>query len=217
MRSPSSWAVAIRTPEGEITEVIREITSPMQRRKIWRLPGHSRRYRARRVAGDRLSRPRDLGQRRLAGTRRGRRDLDADQPGPDHLLVRDRDRLCALVVQGRPGAPHELASHRVDGPLRGRRGPDPSRRLHRLHPPHLAAPGSPARVPVPRRGAQGDQRARGGRRAHPEQRAEVQLDSPALRNRVFALGDGDRDLRIRVRGPAGLVLARSSAGSCSCP
>ncbi|HSF62194.1 MAG TPA: DUF1385 domain-containing protein [Gaiellaceae bacterium] len=38
MRSPSSWAVAIRTPEGEITEVIREISSPMQRRKIWRLP-----------------------------------------------------------------------------------------------------------------------------------------------------------------------------------
>ena len=38
MRSPSSWAVAIRTPEGEITEVVRDITSPMQRRKIWRLP-----------------------------------------------------------------------------------------------------------------------------------------------------------------------------------
>jgi uncharacterized protein YqhQ len=38
MRSPSSWAVAVRTPEGEITEVVREIESPMQRRKIWRLP-----------------------------------------------------------------------------------------------------------------------------------------------------------------------------------
>jgi uncharacterized protein YqhQ len=38
MRSPSSWAVAIRTPEGDITEVVREIESPMQRRKIWRLP-----------------------------------------------------------------------------------------------------------------------------------------------------------------------------------
>ena len=38
MRSPSSWAVAIRTPEGDITEVIREISSPMQRRRIWRLP-----------------------------------------------------------------------------------------------------------------------------------------------------------------------------------
>jgi uncharacterized protein YqhQ len=38
MRSPSSWAVAIRTPEGDITEVVREIESPMQRRTIWRLP-----------------------------------------------------------------------------------------------------------------------------------------------------------------------------------
>jgi len=38
MRSPSSWAVAIRTPEGDITEVVRDIESPMQRRKLWRLP-----------------------------------------------------------------------------------------------------------------------------------------------------------------------------------
>ncbi|MFO7571462.1 MAG: DUF1385 domain-containing protein [Gaiellaceae bacterium] len=38
MRSPSSWAVAIRTPEGDITEVVREIESPMQKRKLWRLP-----------------------------------------------------------------------------------------------------------------------------------------------------------------------------------
>src|SRR6187399_1862518 len=38
MRSPSSWAVAIRTPEGEITEVVQDVTSPMQRRKLWRLP-----------------------------------------------------------------------------------------------------------------------------------------------------------------------------------
>ena len=38
MRSPSSWAVAVRTPEGDITEVVNEISSPMQRRRIWRLP-----------------------------------------------------------------------------------------------------------------------------------------------------------------------------------
>ncbi|HWQ24368.1 MAG TPA: DUF1385 domain-containing protein [Gaiellaceae bacterium] len=38
MRSPTSWAVAVRTPEGEITEVVRAITSPMQRRRLWRLP-----------------------------------------------------------------------------------------------------------------------------------------------------------------------------------
>jgi uncharacterized protein YqhQ len=38
MRSPSSWAVAVRTPEGEITEVVQDIDSPMQRRRLWRLP-----------------------------------------------------------------------------------------------------------------------------------------------------------------------------------
>jgi uncharacterized protein YqhQ len=38
MRSPSNWAVAVRTPEGDITEVIRPIESPMKRRRIWRLP-----------------------------------------------------------------------------------------------------------------------------------------------------------------------------------
>jgi len=38
MRSPSSWAVAVRTPEGDITEVVRPIDSPMKRRLIWRLP-----------------------------------------------------------------------------------------------------------------------------------------------------------------------------------
>jgi uncharacterized protein YqhQ len=38
MRSPSSWAVAVRTPEGDITEVVNDISSPMQRRLVWRLP-----------------------------------------------------------------------------------------------------------------------------------------------------------------------------------
>ncbi len=38
MRSPSSWAVAVRTPEGDIEEVVREIDSPMRRRRLWRLP-----------------------------------------------------------------------------------------------------------------------------------------------------------------------------------
>jgi uncharacterized protein YqhQ len=38
MRSPSSWAVCVRTPDGDITEVVRDIESPMQKRKVWRLP-----------------------------------------------------------------------------------------------------------------------------------------------------------------------------------
>src|SRR2546422_5033126 len=38
MRSPSSWAVAVRKPDGAIAQVVNRIDSPMARRGIWRLP-----------------------------------------------------------------------------------------------------------------------------------------------------------------------------------
>lgn len=38
MRSPSSWAVAVRKPDGKIAQVVEEITSPMAKRRIWRFP-----------------------------------------------------------------------------------------------------------------------------------------------------------------------------------
>jgi len=38
MRSPSKWAVAVRKPDGEIAEVVREISSPMARSRVFRLP-----------------------------------------------------------------------------------------------------------------------------------------------------------------------------------
>jgi uncharacterized protein YqhQ len=38
MRGPSCWAVAVRTPEGAIEEVVRDVTSPMRRNRLWRLP-----------------------------------------------------------------------------------------------------------------------------------------------------------------------------------
>ena len=38
MRSPSNWAVAVRKPDGAIAQVVNEITSPMAKRRIWRLP-----------------------------------------------------------------------------------------------------------------------------------------------------------------------------------
>jgi uncharacterized protein YqhQ len=38
MRTPSNWAVAVRKPDGEIAQVHRAITSPMAKRKIFRLP-----------------------------------------------------------------------------------------------------------------------------------------------------------------------------------
>jgi uncharacterized protein YqhQ len=38
MRSPSKWAVAVRKPNGEIAQVVKEISSPMARNRIFRLP-----------------------------------------------------------------------------------------------------------------------------------------------------------------------------------
>jgi uncharacterized protein YqhQ len=38
MRSPSSWAVAVRTPDGAIAQVVRGIASPMAKRRVFRLP-----------------------------------------------------------------------------------------------------------------------------------------------------------------------------------
>jgi uncharacterized protein YqhQ len=38
MRSPTSWAVAVRKPDGKIAQVVNEIASPMAKRRIWRLP-----------------------------------------------------------------------------------------------------------------------------------------------------------------------------------
>ena len=38
MRTPSKWAVAVRKPDGEIAEVVRDISSPMARKRIFRLP-----------------------------------------------------------------------------------------------------------------------------------------------------------------------------------
>jgi uncharacterized protein YqhQ len=38
MRSPTSWAVAVRKKDGEIAQVVNGITSPQQRHRIWRLP-----------------------------------------------------------------------------------------------------------------------------------------------------------------------------------
>src|SRR3954470_17305710 len=38
MRGPAVWSVAVRTPAGDVVEVTRSVSSPMQRHRIWRLP-----------------------------------------------------------------------------------------------------------------------------------------------------------------------------------
>src|SRR5262249_10926802 len=38
MRGPANWAVAVRTPKGDIAQVSQSISSPMARHWVWRLP-----------------------------------------------------------------------------------------------------------------------------------------------------------------------------------
>src|SRR6266508_6649592 len=38
MRTPSNWAVAVRKPDGDIAQVCRVISSPMAKRRVYRLP-----------------------------------------------------------------------------------------------------------------------------------------------------------------------------------
>jgi uncharacterized protein YqhQ len=38
MRGPAVWSVAVRTPAGDVVEVTKGVSSPMQRHRIWRLP-----------------------------------------------------------------------------------------------------------------------------------------------------------------------------------
>jgi len=38
MRGPAVWSVAVRTPGGDVVEVTKAVSSPMQRHRIWRLP-----------------------------------------------------------------------------------------------------------------------------------------------------------------------------------
>ena len=199
MRSPSSWAVAIRTPEGDITEVVREISSPMQRRKIWRLPV----IRGVIALGESLA----IGFRALAisaNVASQERDEDGEiqtQIGRGQIIFSFAIAIGFALMLFKIGPalltswlPVESTQYFVivEGLIRV--GVFIAYILVISLLPDLQA-----RLPVPRRRAQGDQRARGRRRAHARERAEVQLDPSTLRNSVFALGDGDRDLRVRVR------------------
>src|SRR6478609_4532043 len=38
MRGPAVWSVAVRTPDGEVVEVTKSVSSPMQRHRLYRLP-----------------------------------------------------------------------------------------------------------------------------------------------------------------------------------
>ena len=174
MRSPSSWAVAVRKPDGAIAQVVNEIASPMAKRRIWRLPS----IRGVIALGESLA----IGFRALAisanyAAEDGERRSEP-AAGEDVKTELSRGQLIfafAIAMASRsPCSRSRRADHRiccrsadtgrfviVEGAIRV----DALRRVPR---PDLAAPRPAPRLPVPRRRAQGDQRLRGGDELTPE-------------------------------------------------
>ena len=202
MRSPGNWALAVRKPDGEIAEVNRPIESLMVRHWVWRLPV----IRGVIALGESLA----IGFRALAISA----NYAAQEEGDDGEVATELSRFqlfmafglaigfALLLFKVGAGAADELAADRAHGTIRARRGRDQGRRLRALPRAHLPAPRPEARLPVPRRRAQGDQRVRGRGGAGPGPGSALQPHSSPLRNRLPALGDGDRDLRVRVRRSA---------------
>ena len=156
MRGASTWAVAVRDPDGSIQVDVREV------------PGWSERYRnipvLRGVTG--LGESLGLGYRALTWS--------ANQQVPEDQRV--SEKVMGWAVGGRGGrvqrAVHRPARARgslARSPLPrlvpDRRRRRPARDLRRVPARDRAHARHPARVPVPRRRAQGDRRVRERRRA----------------------------------------------------
>ena len=133
MRSPSNWAVAVRKPDGQIARGRHsDISSPMARNRIFRLPvirgvialGESLAigFRALAISANYAAQDPDAEEGEVA---------DRDLARPDHLLVRDRDRVRADALQGDARADHDWLPIDTHGHLRDHRGRDPRRDLPR--------------------------------------------------------------------------------------
>ncbi len=219
MRGPANWAVAVRKPDGEIAQVCRPIASPMARHRVYRLPV----IRGVVALGESLA----IGFRALAisanyaaqeeargGDGEVQTELSKGQlffafavaigfalllfkVGPA-LLV---DKLVPIesggwfvIVEGLVRVTVFILYLALISLL-----PDLKRVFQYHAAEHKAINAYEAGEPL-----------------EPEIVQRYSPDPPALRHGVPALGDGGRDLRLRVPRPARLVLARSSAGSCCC-
>ncbi len=107
MRGPSSWAVAVRRPDGRISEVEHDVDSVALRRRWLRLPV----VRGVVALGESLA----IGMRALAVSARFSVTDEGEEDASEELgkfapdrLVRVRDRLLARALQGLAGAAHEL-------------------------------------------------------------------------------------------------------------
>ena len=211
MRGVSTWAVAVRKPDGEIQVSSEPLVAWANRHRVLRWPVIRGVVALGRVAEDRLPRARHLGQR-ADRARGGRGGATADRRlhlGRDDRAVADAgDRP---LLRGPVGATSLIKDQLgssvlfwlVEGVLRTA-----------IFIGYLAADQPPQRpaagLRVPRRGAQDDLLLRGRRPAHSRARRALLAASPALRHQLPAGRHDRRDLRLRpARAPAWYWLLAS--------
>ena len=187
MRGVSNWAVAVRKPTaeqlaegerspeeaalGEIEVSTYPLDSVLRSATACCACRSSRRGRARRLAGDRLPRARDLGQRPAARPRseRGGEPQEIPQGGVGgHGRARAGARGRAVLPDpGRADEPDQAPAGLLV-PVLADRGAGAHEHLPRLHAAALAVARPAAGVRVPRRRAQDDLLLRGGPAADAE-------------------------------------------------
>ena len=209
MRGPRNWAVAVRKPDGDIAHVARD-DRPARRRATGRCACRSCAASSRSARASRSASARSSVSANYAAQEEAEGDDEPAEIGRWALAFAFLVAIgfAVMIFKVGPALLADLLPISNGELVRARRGPDPRRACSssyltraQLHP--VAA----ARLPVPRRRAQGDQRVRGGRGADAGDRAALLADPPALRHGVPALGDGRRRLRLRAARPARLVLA----------
>ena len=174
MRGPSAWSVAVRKPDGDIAEVNRPVTSILLRHRWLRVPI----IRGIIALGESLS----IGFRALAISA----NYAAQEEGEDGEVETELTRgqllfafgiaigFALLLFKVSPALITNWLPIESTGAFVVDRGAGARDDLHRLPAHHLDAARPEARLPVPRRRAQGDQRLRGRRGAHSRERAALQ-------------------------------------------
>ncbi len=207
MRGPGNWAVAVRTPSGEIAQVSRPIDSAMARHVFFRLPI----VRGVMALGESLA----IGFRALAISANYAQQQEGEDGEVDTELSRGALIFAFLIAIGFAVAVFKVGPALITDQLPIRTGEyfvvvegliRVSMFVAYLFLISLLTGPAP-RLPVPRGRTQGDQRVRGGRAARARDRAALLADPPPLRDGVPALGDGARGLRVRLLRPAHVVLA----------
>ena len=207
MRGVSTWAVAVRTPQGEIDVTASPLTSWLKRHRALRLPlvrgvvalAESLKigFSALQISANKQlegegEEPEEIGKGAWIGTMVLALALAVGLffvvPVGLTSLIKDQldSSIVFWLVEGIVRTAIFLGYLVVISRLRG------------------PAPG----LRVPRRGAQDDRLLRGGRAAHAGQRRPLQPPAPALRHELLADRDDRGDLRLRADRAARVVDPR---------